>query len=124
MYASRENCNKCAEYGIKPYFKLKENVTDRSKDSPAWRGMVRESREEPEDYDPHYHKRSNVESTNSAKKRKFNNFVRSRIDEVKENEEMFTWSCYNFGVLTRAYYEYGIVPEFVSQCTEFVSQCR
>ena len=50
------------------------------------------------------------------KKRKFNNFVRSKLDEAKENEETFTWSCYNFGVLVRAYYEYGIVPEFVSQC--------
>ena len=116
VYASRKNCDKCDEYGIKPYFKMKENAADKPKGSPAWKRMSKESKEDPEEYDPHYHKRSNVESTNSAKKRKFNNFVRSKLDEAKENEETFTWSCYNFGVLVRAYYEYGIVPEFVSQC--------
>jgi len=114
-YASRENCNKCEEHGIKPYFKLKDNATDRAKSSPSWRKMVKESREEPEEYDPHYHKRSNVETSNSSKKRKFNNFVRSRIDETKENEELMSWSCYNFGVLTRAYHEYGIITDFASQ---------
>ena len=77
--------------------------------------MVTESRKNPEEYGKHYHKRSNVESTNSAKKRKFNNFVRSKIDENKENEELMNWDFYNFSFLTRGYHEYGVTPKFVNK---------
>lgn len=114
-YLSRENCNKCNEHGIKPYFKLKDNTTARAKRSPSWKKMVNEARKDPDEYGGHYHKRSNVESTISAKKRKFGSSVRSKLDDIKENEELFSWSCYNFGVLARAYYEYGIVPDFVNE---------
>ena len=105
-YASRLNCNKCDENGIKPFFKLKDNVTPRAKGSPAWKRMVNESRNDPDEYGKHYHRRSNVESTNSRKSRKFDGFVRARNDTAKENEEMFGWVCYNFSALARAYYQY------------------
>lgn len=114
-YLARKNCDAVVEIGGKPYFKLKENTTNRARGSRAWKEMVNECWDHPDEYDKHYHKRSNSESTFSAKKRKFGNFVRSKLDETKENEELFGWSCYNFGVLTRAYYEYGIVPDFVEQ---------
>lgn len=116
-YLSRKNCNECDEHGIKPYFRLKDNTTPRAARSPTWKNMVNEAKNNPDKYGKHYHKRSNSESTISAKKRKFGSSVRSRIDEIKENEELFSWSCYNFSVLVRAYYEYGIVPEFVDECS-------
>ncbi|MFQ5901904.1 MAG: hypothetical protein ACE5IH_10155 [Thermodesulfobacteriota bacterium] len=111
-YLSRENCNAVATIEAEPWFKLKSNTTARSKGSPAWRRMVRTFREEPETADPKYHRRSNGEATISAKNRKFGSFVRARDKASQENEETLAWIGYNFSVLSRAYYEYGIVPEF------------
>lgn len=105
-YLSRENCNVCRDNGIEPYFRLKENTTARARSSPAWKDMVNKARADPEEYGRHYHRRSNVESTNSAKTRKFGGFVRAKNDTAKENEEMFGWACYNFTALARAYYQY------------------
>lgn len=113
-YLSRENCSAVAAINAEPWFKLKSNVTARARGSPAWRKMVRTFRERPEVADPKYHRRSNSEATISAKKRKFGSFVRAREDASKENEEMLAWVGYNFSVLSRAYYEYGIVPEFAN----------
>lgn len=112
VYASRENCTALRAKNIKPYFRLKKNVTARSKGHPAWKLMVNEYRNDQEDYDKNYHKRSNAESTNSAKKRKFNDFVRSRNAIAKENESKLGWTCYNFSVLSRAIYEFDIEPKF------------
>jgi len=111
MYQARENCTAVANAGGKPYFKIKSGVTLKPKGHPAWKEMVKESREYPLRYLDKYHQRSNVECTNSAKKRKFNDFVRSKNDIAKENECHMTWCCYNFTVLSRAYHELGLEPE-------------
>lgn len=113
-YLSRENCNAVSDIGAEPWFKLKSNVTAKAKGSPSWRRMVRAFQEEPELANAKYHKRSNCESTFSAKKRKFGGFVRAREEASQVNEEILAWIGYNFSVLSRAYYEYGIVPEFAS----------
>lgn len=111
-YASRDNCDKVVEHGGKPYFKLKDSFTSKARGSIAWARMVDEAVNNKEEYDKHYHRRSNGESTFSAKKRKFGNFVRSRNETAKENEELFGWSCYNFTALARAYYEYDVDLDF------------
>ena len=66
---------------------------------------------EPEEALKRYHKRSNSESTFSAKKRKFGNFVMSN-DTAKENEEHLGLIAYNFPVLSRVRYEYGLVLKY------------
>lgn len=111
-YLSRENCNAVAEAGGKPWFKLKKHIRAKQRGSRAWGLMVEEFRNNPEESEKHYHKRSNSESTIGAKKRKFGSFVRSRNDDAKENEEHLKWISYNFSVLSRAYYEYDIRPTF------------
>jgi hypothetical protein len=105
-YLTRKNCNKCEEYGIEPYFRLKDNTTTLAKGSPAWKRMTTKDKKDKKEYGTHYHKRSNVESTNSGKSRKFNGFVRAKNDVAKENEEMFGWVDYNFSALARAYYQH------------------
>jgi len=111
-YLSRENCNAVHAIGAEPWFKLKTNTTAKAKGSPTWKKMVTISKENPEIANPKYHKRSNVESTNSAKKRKFNNFVRGKLSTSKKNEEHLSWIGYNFSLIPRAYYEFGIKPSF------------
>ena len=112
MYLSRENCNAVHEISAEPWFKLKSNTTAKARGSPTWKKMVTLSREHPEIADPKYHKRSNVESTNSAKKRKFNNYVRGKLPRSQRNEEHLSWVGYNFSLVPRAYYEFGVRPSF------------
>ena len=112
-YLSRENCNAVHEIGAEPWFKIKSNTTARARGSTAWKNMVNMSKEHPEIVDPKYHKRSNVESTNSAKKRKFGNSVRCRLPIAQKNEESFSWVGYNFSLVPRAIYEFGVSPSFI-----------
>ncbi len=107
-YLSRENCDAVSSIGAEPWFKPKSNTKTLALGSPSWKRMVRTFKERPEAANAKYHKRSNVESTNSAKKRKFGSFVRSRLPIAKENEEYISWIGYNFSLLPRAIYEFGV----------------
>lgn len=110
VYLSRENCTAVEEAGGKPRFKLKKGVTRKPKGHPAWKHMIAYAEEHPAEYDIEYHTRSNVECTNSAKKRKLGDTVYCKNDTAQEQESHLTWCCYNFTVLSRAYYELGIEP--------------
>ena len=110
-YLSRANCKAVSSAGGKPWFRLKKNTRDKAYGSIAWKKMVIALRTS-EEAQRSYHKRSNSESTNSGKKRKFGDFVRSKHDAARENEEHLGWITYNFTVLSRAKYEHGIVPKF------------
>lgn len=112
VYLSRENCTAVEEIGGVPRFHLKKGLTKKPKGHPAWKHMLKYAEENPEEYDKEYHTRSNSECTISAKKRKFGDSVRSKKDIAKENESHMTWCCYNFSVLSRAYYELGMEFEF------------
>ena len=113
-YLSRANCDAVHEIGAEPWFKLKSNTTAKARGSLTWKKMVSISKEHPEIADPKYHKRSNVESTNSAKKRKFNNFVRGKLPTSQRNEEYLSWVGYNFSLVPRARYEFRVKPSFGS----------
>ena len=63
-----------------------------------------------EDYLAHYHKRSNVESTFSAVKRKFGEAVRSKTDRAQRNEVLCKFVCQNVCCLIHGIYELGITP--------------
>lgn len=110
VYLSRENCTAVEEAGGKPRFKLKKGVTRKPKGHIAWKHMITYAKEYPAEYDAEYHTRSNVECTNSAKKRKFGDTVHCKKDVAKEQESHLTWCAYNFTVLSRAHYELGIEP--------------
>lgn len=113
-YLSRENCNSVQNIGAEPWFRLKSNTTAKAKGSSAWKQMVNTTKEHPEIANPKYHKRSNVESTNSAKKRKFGSSVRCKFPTAQRNEEMLSWIGYNFSIIPRAKYEFGINSSFGS----------
>ena len=114
MYLSRANCDAVVEIGANPWFKIKSNTTSRAKGSSGWKKMVRSFKEEPEVANPKYHKRSNVESTNSSKKRKFGSSVSSRLPVSQVNEEYLSWIGYNFSMVPRAIYEFKVKPEFMA----------
>lgn len=114
MYASRANCIAVSKAGGRPWFKPRKDITTRTRasNSPSWKKMVKEFREDTDNANRHYHKRSNSESTFHAKKTKFGNSVRSRSNAAKENEELIKWIPYNLSVLSRGWFEFGIQPKF------------
>jgi hypothetical protein len=65
-----------------------------------------------EDFLRHYHKRSNVESTFSAVKRKFGDSVRSRNDVAMVNEVLCKFLCHNLCCVIRSQIELGIEAAF------------
>jgi hypothetical protein len=66
-------------------------------------------------YLEHYHKRSNVEATFSAIKRKFGESLRSKTPTAQVNETLCKVLCHNLVVLIHEIYELGIEPEFWGQ---------
>ena len=112
LYLTRDNCDAVAAIGAEPWFKLKSNTTALAKCSPAWRRMVLAFREDPDGSDEKYHRRSNVESAISAKKRKFASRVRGRSPTSQRLEESVSWVGYNFSLVPRAIYEFGVKPPF------------
>ena len=55
-----------------------------------------------DEYMQHYHKRSNVESTFSAVKRKFGDSVMSKTDTAMVNEVLCKLLCHNLSCLIRS----------------------
>lgn len=113
-YWCKENCKKIVEVGAKPYFKVWKNWSGKSRGCMPWKSMNLESKNNPEEYEKHYHKRSNVESTNMSKKTIHGEKVYSRLPSARINEETLRWINQNINVLNRAKYEWNINPKFMN----------
>jgi transposase len=109
-YWCKDNCRKVFEAGAKPYFKVWKNWSGKSRGCMPWKIMNLESKNNPKEYGKHYHKRSNVESTNHSKKIIHGNKVYSRLKSSRINEETLRWINHNINVLNRAKYEWDINP--------------
>lgn len=112
-YWCKENCRKINEIGGKPYFKVWKNWSGKSRGCMPWKLMNLESKNNPEEYEKHYHKRSNVESTNMSKKMLHGEKVYSKIKSARINEETLRWINHNINVLNRAKHEWNITPKFM-----------
>ena len=112
-YWCKENCWKVVEVGAKPYFKVWNNWAGKARGCMPWKKMNLEFISNPEEYLKHYHKRSNVESTNHSKKALHGDSVYSRLPSARINEEFFRWINHNIYVLNRAKFEWKIKPKFM-----------
>ncbi len=112
-YWCKENCRKIVEAGAKPYFKVWKNWSGKSRECMPWKLMNLESKNNPEEYGKHYHKRSNVESTNMSKKMLHGDKVYSKSDSARVNEETLRWINHNINVLNRAKHQWNIIPKFM-----------
>ena len=109
-YLSHENMDMVAEAGGTPYILFKSNTT------AAGGGLMAKmfhfynlNRDE---YLSHYHKRSNVETTNMMIKAKFGDSIRSKTDTAMVNEALAKVLCHNICCLIQIQYELGIEPVF------------
>jgi len=113
-YSSRANHNTITELGGQAYIPFKSNATGKSRGSLSWYKAYHYFQLHREEFDAHYHKRSNVESTIGAIKRKFGETLKSKNQIAQENELLCKILAYNITVLIHEMFESGITPEFLT----------
>lgn len=109
-YASLENFEEIAACGGQAFIAFKSNHTGAV--GGAFEKAFHYFQFKQEEYMAHYHKRSNVESTFSAIKRKFGDAVRSKTDTAMANEVLCKILCHNICCLIHEQHELGIEPIF------------
>ncbi len=108
-YLSHANLATVERVGARPFVPFKEN--SQGGGSEAWERMFHLYSLHKEEFLEHYHRRSNVESTFSALKRKFGAGVRSKTPAAQFNEVLLKCLCFNLSVLVHSIHELGINPK-------------
>ncbi len=98
-YSSRKNIQTAWNLGAIPLIPFKSNATGKSRGSNAWHRMYYYFKFHQEEFMTQYHQRSNVESTFSQLKRKFQGklMLKNKIGQV--NEALCKVLCHNICVL-------------------------
>jgi transposase len=112
-YSSKLNLQLVANIGGTAYIPFKKNVTGKSRGSSLWSKMYHYFQLNRDDFMEHYHKRSNIEATNAAIKRKFGETLKSKNPVAQVNELLAKIIAYNLTVVIHEMYENGINPEFL-----------
>jgi transposase len=98
-YLSVENAEVTYELGAEPFIMAKINTTGGA--GGLFEKMVGYFKFRQQEFLDHYHKRSNVESTFSAVKRKFGDSVRSKTDVAMVNEVLCKLLCHKAALTGR-----------------------
>lgn len=113
-YSSRLNLQLVENEGGKAYIPFKKNATGRAGGSAIWKKMFHYFQLNRDEFMEHYHKRSNIEATNAAIKRKFGETLKSKNPVAQVNELLAKIIAYNLTVVIHEMYENGINPEFLN----------
>jgi transposase len=112
-YSSRLNLQTVANEGGKAYIPFKKNATGNCRGSRLWNKMFHYFQLNRNEFMEHYHKRSNIEATNAAIKRKFGETLKSKNPVAQVNELLAKIIAHNLTVVIHEMYENGIQPEFL-----------
>lgn len=117
-YNSRDNYDAVQSVGGRGFIPFKSNSTGKARGSLLWKKMFHYFQLNQEEFLQHYHKRSNVESTFAAIKKKFGETLKSKNRVAQENELICKFIAYNMTVVIHEMYELGIKADFCSQSPE------
>lgn len=112
-YSSRDNLSLVGNLRGTPYIPFKSNAKGRAKGSAMWHKMYYKFQLNREEFDKHYHKMSNVESTFGAIKQKFGESLKSKNQTAQINEVLCKVLAYNITVLIKEMYENNINLNFI-----------
>lgn len=110
-YSSRYNLELVRSKGGMPYIPFKSYAPMWGR-SATWDKLLGYYLMHREEFLQAYHKRSNIESTFSAIKRVFGDFIRSRTPVAQVNELLLKVLAHNIRCLIHSMYEVGITPSF------------
>jgi transposase len=111
-YSSRKNYEVVDKLGGRAYIPFKKNATGKAKGSALWNKAFHYFQLHRDEFDRHYHKRSNVESTFGAIKKKFGECLKSKNRIAQENEMLCKIISYNITILIKSMIEMGVTPDF------------
>lgn len=112
-YSSRKNHSVVGEFGGNAFIPFKSNATRRGKGSPLWKKAFHYFQLHKDEFEEHYHKRSNAESTFASIKKKFGETLKSRKRTAQINEMLCKIIAYNITMLIHSMFELGITPDFL-----------
>ncbi len=118
-YLSNQNLMTIEAFGATPFVPFKVDSTGTG--TSAWEKLWHMFWFKRDQFLEHYHRRSNVESTFSALKRKIGGSVRSKNFRAQVNEVLCKILAYNITVLIHEMHESGIEIEFWSGSTRAAS---
>lgn len=118
-YLSKDNFTAVAAAGATPYIAFKSNSRSSRRGgntgaSKWWKRMYHLFQANREEWEAHYHLRSNVEAGFAAIKKKLGETLKSRNPVAQTNELLAKVLAYNLTVLVHEMYEHGVIPGFVS----------
>ena len=115
-YGSKQNLREIEAVGAMPYIPFKSyskgSQGSRRRYDSLWAKMWHFYSFHREEFNAHYHKRSNVETTMSMIKMKFGASVKSKTGTAQVNEVLCKVLCHNICVLIQSLYELGIEADF------------
>lgn len=115
-YLSKENLKIIDEAGATPFIPFKSNSNARSHhkgSSSLWKKMYYYFMYKHDEFEEHYHKRSNVETVFHMIKSKFKDNLRSKGKTAQVNELLLKILCHNICVVIQEMAELGIKGEFI-----------
>ena len=116
-YSTKRNLREIEAIGATPYIPFKSyskgsQGKDRNRFDSLWAKMWHFYNYNRDEFNAHYHKRSNVETTMAMIKTKFGGSVKSKSGTAQVNEVLCKVLCHNICVLIQSFYELGIEADF------------
>jgi transposase len=115
-YSTHANHDVLETFGVAAYIPFKDNAVVNPK-SPAWSRHLCEFLLNQERFLPHYHRRSNVETTFAMIKAKFGAAVRARVPIAQVNEVLAKCVAHNLCCVVKAIFTAGLAPTFWPDAT-------
>ena len=112
-YSSKKNLQIIDSFGGSAFIPFKKNATGK-RGGALWRKTFYYFQLHKEEFMEHYHKRSNVESTFGAIKKKFGESVKSKNRIAQENELLCKIIAYNISLLIHEMIPLNGTSEFLS----------
>lgn len=104
--------------GAIPYIPFREgekNKPNPSNKGELWRRMYHFYKYNAEEFNQHYHKRSNAESTFSMIKARFGERLRCKTERAQVNEALLKVLCHNICVVIQSIHELGLEVECIGK---------
>jgi transposase len=116
-YIGHSNLEAVAAIGAEAYIPFKSNMKDDPK-SPLWSKLFHLYNYRADEFLPHYHQRSNSESTFSMMNRVFTDTLRSKGMDAQTNELLLMVVAHNIRTLVHSIFELGVTIPGLSACTQ------
>ena len=105
----------------KPFIPFRITTNPNKRSPEIWTRLFKYFEENEKEFNKHYHKRSNVETTFYMVKSRLGEFLRSKRYTSQKNELMMKFICHNICCLIQEVYENDIHIDFRIQLQTFIN---